>query len=230
MHATPYPEWVKGCLLHDQQRSRRSSKMDERQLSFRKYLYRLGEKLTSQDLDSLIFICRGTLRASRLDRVRTGTELFQALSERGKLSADDLAYLSQILASIGKENLLGDLEAAGFTTSLPSKSTDSDYLFQECLVKIAQDLTSLDVEKASFVLGPTLGNLDPQKVFSATQLFQILQQRQLITISNLRLLYDALMEIGRKDATSHINAYLGRIRLPGYLPTESVNNGELRYL
>lgn len=201
--------------------------MDQRQLSFRKILFRLGEKLTSQDLDSLIFVCRGTLRASRLDRVRSGTELFQALSERGKLSADNLTYLSQILASVGKENLLGDLEAAGFLTSPPPKSSDRDYMFQECLVKIAQDLTSLDVEKACFVLGSSLGNLDPQKVFSATQLFQILQQRQFITINNLRLLYDALMEIGRKDATSHINAYLQRINVPGYLPVE--NNGELHW-
>lgn len=196
-------------------------------LSFRKLLFRLGEKLTTQDLDSLIFICKGTLRASRTERVRSGTELFQALSERGKLSASDLSYLVQILTSIGRENLLNDLAVAGFPTSGYPQSVDRDYMFQECLVKIAQDLTSLDVEKATFVLGSSLEHLNSQKVFSATQLLQILQQRQLITVGNLRPLYDALLEIGRKDATSHINLYLQRVGLPSYLPTEAiVNNGE----
>lgn len=201
--------------------------MDQRQLTFRKLLFRLGEKLSSQDLDSLIFVCKGALRASRMDRVRSGTELFQALSERGKLSANDLSYLAQILASIGKENLLSDLQVAGFPTALSPGHIDKEYMFQECLVRVAQDLTSLEVEKAIFVLGSNLGHLNSQKVFSATQLFQILQQRQLITASNLRPLYDALLEIGRKDATSHINLYLQRVGLASYMPSETlVNNGE----
>lgn len=201
--------------------------MEPGQLTFRKLLYRLGEKLTPQDLDSLIFICRGTLRASRMERVRSGTELFQALSERGKLSANDLSYLVQILASIGKDNLLDDLAAAGFPTSVSSKPVDKDYMFQECLVKVAQDLQSVDVEKATFVLGSTVEHLNTQKIFSATQLFQILQQRQIITVGNLRPLYDVLLEIGRKDCTSHINLYLQRVGLASYLPAEDlVTNGE----
>lgn len=200
--------------------------LDQRKMSFRKHLFRLGEKLSRQDLDLLTFICTGTVRASRMEKVRSATELFQALSERGKLSADDLTYLAQILTSIGRENLLSDLGAAGFSISVSPQSVDNAYMFQECLVKIAQDLTSPDVERITFFLDSSLGYLSSSRIFSATQLFQILQQRQSITCTNLRPLYDALLEIGRKDVTSHINHYLQRANLGIYLPNESqVNNG-----
>ena len=194
-------------------------------LTFRKLLFRLGEKLSSQDLDSLIFICKGTLRASRMEKVRSSTELFQALTERGKLSASDLGYLAQILTTIGRENLLYDLKAAGFHISESQQSIDRDYMFQECLVKIAQDLKSLEVERITFLLGSSLGNINPERIFSGTQLFQILQQRQVITTTNLRPLYDALVEVGRKDASLHINDYLQRVNLDSYMP--DVNNGKL---
>ncbi len=194
------------------------------ELAFRKLLFRLSEKLSSQDLDSLTFLCKGTLRASRVDKVRSGTELFQALTERGKLSASDLCFLVQILTSIGKDNLLSELEAAGFPILVSPQSPDQDYMFQECLVRVAQELAASEVEKLVFVLGSSLGHLNSEKVFSATQFFLILQQRQFITVSNLQPLYDALLEIGRKDASSHINMYLQRVGLARYLPAES--NGE----
>ncbi len=197
--------------------------MDGKQLVFRKQLFRLGEKLSSQDLEYLCFLCKGTIRASRLEKCRSATELFQALSEHGKLSADDLSYLAQILTSIGKENLLSELRAASFSFSETAHCVDRNYKLQECLVKIAQELTSIEVEKVAFIVNSSIGlNLD--KIFSATQLFQILQQRQVITGTELRPLFDALVEIGRKDLASHINAYLQFANISGY--TSVVNNGE----
>ena len=200
--------------------------MDERQLMFRKLLFRLGEKLSRQDLDYLCFLCKGTIRASRMEKCGSATELFSALSERGKLSANDLSYLAQILTSIGKENLLSDLQVAQFSFSGTAQCVDKSYKFQECLVKIALDLTSLEVENIAFFVNSSIGHLSLDKVFSATQLFQILQQRQVITVTELRPLFDALVEIGRKDATAHINAYLQFANISGYV-CSPVNNGEL---
>ena len=201
--------------------------MDERQLTFRKLLFRISEKLSRQDLENLIFVCRDVIPVSRMERVRSATELFQALSERGKLAVNDVSYLARILSSIQKGYLLHDLEMAGYHVPIsPSQSTRSnDYMFQECLVKVAQDLSSLDVEKLSFVLASVL-HQSPDKIFSATQLFQIMQQRQHITATNLRPLYESLVEIGRKDVTNHINTYLQHANLPSYLYSGSqVNNG-----
>lgn len=206
---------VNGLGLGFPQFSISQSKMDQRHLNFRKYLFRLGEKLSSQELDNLIFMCGVEVNAARLERVRTATELFQALSERGKLSADNLDYLTQILASINRENLLHDMIAAGYrSSSSPAKS--KEYMFQECLVKIAQDLTSADVERLAFIFMDSLVQLNPKNIFSATQLFQIMKQRQVITCSDLRPLHDALLEIGRNDAACHIATYLHEAKLGSY--------------
>lgn len=196
--------------------------MDERQLLFRKLLFRLGEKLLRQDLEYLCFLCKGTIRAARMEKCRSATELFQALSERGKLSSNDLSYLVQILTSIGRDNLLSDLKAAGFSVSANAQAIDRDYKFQECLVKIAQELKSVEVEKVAFCVDSS-GSLGSDKIFSAIQLFQALHQRQLITVTDLRPLFEALVEVGRRDLTAHINSY---VQFAGY-GCISVNNGEL---
>lgn len=196
--------------------------MDERQLLFRKLLFRLGEKLPSQDLEYLCFLCKGTIRAARMEKCRSATELFQALSERGKLSSHDISYLAQILTSIGKDNLLSDLKAAGISVSASAQPIDRDYKFRECLVKIAQDLKSFEVEKVAFCVDSS-GNLGLDKIFSAIQLFQALHQRQIITVTDLRPLFEALVEVGRRDLTAHINSYM---QFAGYGGT-SVDNGEL---
>ena len=200
--------------------------MDGRQLVFRRLLFRLGEELSNQDMEYLRFLCKGTIRASRMEKCLSATALFEALSERGKLSADDLGYLEQILTSIGRDNLLSGLRAERFSFSGgSSRCIDSNYKLQECLVKIAQDLTSLEVGKLASIVKP--GYLSLEKIFTATQLFEILQQRQVITVTDLEPLFQALVEIGRRDATSHINTYLqfANISSSGY-----ASNGEFAIL
>ena len=207
--------------------------MDRRQLSFRKLLFRLGEKLSRQDLHNLCFLCKGTrvIRAARMEKISSPTELFQALTERGKLSSDDLGYLAQILTSIGKDNLLSDLKGAGYPVLVSPETYDVNYMFQECLLKVAMDLTSLELERILFFLDPDVGHVSSDKFYSATHLFEVLQQRQSITSTNLRPLYDALLEIGRKDATCHILSYMQRANLSSYLPNDSQpSNGEFTKL
>lgn len=196
--------------------------MDQRQLNFRKLLFRLGERLSRQDLNHLIFLCKGTklIRAARMERVTSVTELFQALSERGKLSPDDLSFLAQILTSIGKESLLYDFRVAGYNVPVAVQSNDASYNFQDCLLKIALDLSSPDLQRLMFVLEASIGQVSSDKIFSATHFFEMLLQRQAITSTDLRPLYDALLEIGRTDATSHIQTYLQCANLRPYSAPE----------
>ena len=195
----------------------------DRQLNFRKLLFRLGERLSRQDLNHLIFLCKGTklIRAARMERVTSATELFQALSERGKLSPDDLSFLAQILTSIGKETLLYDFRAAGYDVPVVVQSNDASYLFQDCLLRIALELTSPDLQRLIFVLEASIGQVGSDKIFSATHFFEVLLQRQAITSTDLRPLYDALLEIGRKDTTSHIRTYLQHANLGCYTPPDN---------
>ena len=200
--------------------------MDQKQLEFRKLLFRISEKLSRQDFEALTFICRDVISVSRMERIRSATELFQALTERGKLSSKDLTYFTRLLTTIGKESLLLDLKTAGYSVPLSPSLPTRDYLLQECLVKIAQGLSSTEVDRLIFVLLDPL-HQSPDKIFSATQLFQLLQQRQCITCTNLRPLYDALLELGRVDLTTHINTYLQLANLPSYQSIE--NNGKIPF-
>ena len=172
---------------------------------FRTLLYRLGEKLTRQDLDNLLFLCRDIIPVARMERVRTATDLWQALSEKGQLSRHDLSFLATLMDSIDRLNVLDDFFAQGFAVGSPKKTPN--YLFLESLLKVGQNLTASEVKDLSYMLqGSVLVN--PDKVFSATQMFQMLLQRQVISPANVRPLTAALQSIGRSDATKHLANYV----------------------
>ena len=176
-----------------------------RDFKFRRLLHRVGESLLRQDLDSLVFMCRDVIPLARMERVRSPTDLWQALSERGKLTKDDLSYLALLMSSIGKENLLGDFEAHGFPVVTAVK--DADYQFQESILKVAHNLTSTEVKELAHLFQDYI-KLIPDKVFSATQLFQMLLQRQVISLTNLHPLFYSLVAIGRSDLTNYFSHYL----------------------
>ena len=178
-----------------------------RDLQFRTQLYRLGEQLTRQDLDSLTFLCRDIIPVARMERVRSPTDLWQALSERGKLSKHDLSYLTSLLNSIDKVNLLEGLQEHGFPTG--SLQRDAEYKFKEDLLKVALSLTATEVKELSYLFQAWV-QINPDKMFSATQMFQVLLQRQIISPSNIEPLFEGLENIGRSDITKYIACYLPR--------------------
>ena len=53
--------------------------------------------------------------------------------------------------------------------------------------------------------------MNSDRISSATQLFQLLQQRQIVTQTNLHALYNELEAIGRSDLSKRINNYLLQI-------------------
>lgn len=191
-----------------------------RDIEFRKLLYRVGESLPRQDLDSLTFMCHDVIPVARMERVRCATDLWQALTERGKLTKNDLSYLTLLMGSIGRESLLGELQAQGFPVLVPVKN--AEYLFKESLLKVAHNLSSTDVKELTYLFQENI-RLNSDKVFSATQLFQMLLQRQIISPSNLELLWDGLVDIGRTDLTNHIGHYLP-------LPTKAASHNYGRLL
>ena len=174
----------------------------DRDLLFRKLLHRLGENLSRQDLDSLTFMCRDVVSVARMERVQSSSDLWQALTERNKLSKNDLSYLALLMSSIGRENLLDGLQTNGFSILTPVKSAGC--LFLESLLKIAQNLSSTEIKDMTYLFE----EINSDNVFSATQLFQTLLQRQIISPTNVQRLCDSLVALGRCDLTDHISHYL----------------------
>ena len=194
---------------------------DDRKLLYKRCLNRISNKLSRQNLEDLKFLALMVVPVGRMERVRVGTDLFIALEERGSLSIDNLEMLSRMLGSVGCGQLMGELSREGFAVPKarpqiltvtsrvmgPPAVKAKQYEFFELLLQISQGLSSTEVEKISFAYSDSLLNLSTDKIFSATLLFQLLQQRQIITPDDVRQLYDELMEIGRLDLASKINDY-----------------------
>ena len=194
----------------------------EGQVKLRSSLIRISNQLARHNLEDLKFLCRDVVPMARMETVSNAIDLFTALEEMDKLLLDDLEFLGRILTSIGRKRLLLELESDGFNVPVwhsnrPDIELTEDeashcpiskeYLFTECLMKIAQELPSMPVAALSFKWSsvvPSPGRSD----ISAHRLFQTLQQRVIIAPDNPRWLYNDLHEIGRSDLAQKINDYL----------------------
>lgn len=191
-------------------------------LKFRRCLSRIANRLSNQDFDHLKFLCGDVVPVARMERVRVVTDLFQALEERGKMSVNDLGYLAQLLATLGRAPLLEELTNEGFDVAgwgrrdsggvtSNNNNADAEREFHVCLLRIAQGLTSSDVESLLYVWSDVLLGMSSDRVYSATQLFRLLEQRRHISAEEPRKLYDELHEIGRSDLCRFINEYLRKL-------------------
>ena len=214
-----------------------------KKMEFRRCLNRLSNQLSRPNLEDMKFVCKDHVPVARMERVRGSLDIFQALEERGKLSSHDTTFLVKVLVSIERSNLVPELISAGFaphdalqqnqasatpplqggirthqqpTGGGPPQS--KELLFNEMLLKIAQNLSARDVESLTFTLCDSLLGMSADKVSSATQLFQLLQQRQIVTPTKLQALYNELENIGRSDLSKRINNYLAEIGQPPCQP------------
>lgn len=206
-------------------------KMDPRRLAFRRCLNSIANQLSRQNLEDMKFVCKDHVPVARMERVRSALDIFSALEERGKLSMQDTSFLVKVLVSIERSNLVSDLINAEFATQdalitsrppLPqyqpfprhNQQQNREFLFNEMLLKIAQNLSARDVEALTFTWADPLLGMSSDRISTATQLFQLLQQRQIITQTNLVALYNELETIGRSDLCKRINNYLVEIGKP----------------
>ena len=196
----------------------------QRRMKFRRCLNSISNQLSRQNLEDMKFVCKDHVPVSKMERVRSALDLFQALEERGKMSFSDTAFLVQVLLSVGRSNLVPELQRAGFAPAiippqpagggghLGRMSEESfqrpEFLFNEMLLKIAQHLSAKDVETLSYTWAEPLLQISIDRVTSGTHLFQLLQQRQLVTPTNLLMLFEELHTIGRSDLCKRINSYL----------------------
>lgn len=154
---------------------------------------------------------------SKMERVRSGTDLFNALEERGRLSSKNLGFLVQVLTAINRAQLVNVcLRDEGFvippsTLQVAGQISPQilQFMFRECLVKIAMGLQSTEINDLVFVFQPKL-QVSPDTVFSATNLFTLLMQRQILTTSDLRTLHDSLCQLQRFDLVRLINEFLAK--------------------
>lgn len=196
----------------------------EDRLMFRRSLNRIASELGRQDLENLKFMCKDVIPVARLEKVRSALDLFVALEERGHLGKDNLEFLANCMATIGRYPLLAHLKGAGYnvpdpavngasTHPVPVKgdlhaATEDEFLFTQLLMQISQQLQAHQVDQLAYCWCEPLLGITKENVYSATQLFTLMQQREYITPTNLDCLYDQLGEIGRQDLMKLVDDYL----------------------
>ncbi len=173
------------------------------QLTFRVVLLHVGDQLTNHQLDHLKFLSRSVLTNSRIDRIRSPLDLFQALEEKGKLSQENTSFLHQMLESTGYHEAKRELD--NFPRNEPPL-LDDNFHFYECLLKIAMGLESTHFDNMKFIFKDKLKQ-NVQKIYTATDLFQLLIQRQIIKKTNVSALLDALLQVGCMDLWNKVNLY-----------------------
>ena len=195
----------------------------EEKLSFRRALNRIGQELSRQDQENLKFMCKDVVPESRLEKCRSSLDLFVALEERGHLSKDNLDFLTNCIATIDRYPILSHLKTAGFSVPDPvingsspqhspgeHKTRTTPDEFRKLLMQISQQLRSHEVDRLAYSwCEPYLGT-SRDNIYSCTQLFTLMQQRNVITPTNLDCLYSELNENGRFDLMQLIEDYLLR--------------------
>lgn len=184
---------------------------------FSSFLLRISQQLKSDELEYLMFLCQYEVPEARMEQVTSGMDLFNMLRERGKLSAENLRFLVAILTSIGRKCLLENGNYGLTTTPVyrdkeheakvqPGKTVQ--YQFVDCLVKVAQSLTSSDFRELMFILKSRLDGITDDRVSSVIQLFRLLQKRLLLTQTSTHLLQDALCELQLFEVVDQVNIFL----------------------
>ncbi|XP_029313981.1 FAS-associated death domain protein [Cottoperca gobio] len=98
---------------------------DMSNLQFNSVLLDISNQLTDKQLEDMKFLCRDMVGKKELEKISSGIRLFQVLTERGKLGANNTDCLCQLLKDIHRQDLSGRIETfespAGFNDNQPDK-------------------------------------------------------------------------------------------------------------
>ncbi|TMS09886.1 Caspase-8 [Larimichthys crocea] len=134
-------------------------------------LSRIDEELESSEVASLCFLCHDVVNRKRLEGVMDAKALFLRLEERGLL--DNQTFLSQLLHTIGRIDLLSLLETDG----MQPVETDANPMLSEyrvMLYHVYQDMTEENLDKMKFLLISKLGR---RQIEACTRDIRISQRR-----------------------------------------------------
>lgn len=166
----------------------------------RTLLLKIIHKLTTTDLEELVFICEDVLSESTAEEIQSATSLFRALEHRGKLSPQDYNYLRECLTNIGRDDLASLLPENQTNKSLISLSGLSlneingstlKSAAKKTMLYISNQLRKRDLDKMAYLCEcEAKGGID---------LIQTLERNGKISDGNHDYLSGVLTEIGRND-------------------------------
>ena len=193
--------------------AKESEKQFRRRYYSRVRLKRLADKLTRNDLQSMLAICRDIFPLSYQEKIDSPLDLFYVLEEYGHLSPEDASILEKLLES--KKHLLKNFESSeGMAAQTNSSATQCQNHpnpkvgpsnFQLLLVHIGESLSHQEVEHLK-TFQPQC-SLATHDVVTGPELMAHWQELDLISPLKTRFLSNALQTIGRRLLCQELSAY-----------------------
>lgn len=102
-------------------------------IQFNAVLLDISNQLSDDQLYQIKFLC-GDIRKREMEKIDTGIKMFQVLTERGKLGADNKDYLCWLLRQIQRHDLSEKLDGfesqSGSTDNQPDKKENGRRLHE----------------------------------------------------------------------------------------------------
>ncbi|KAG7221785.1 hypothetical protein INR49_028859, partial [Caranx melampygus] len=89
-------------------------------------LLKISDQLSSEQLDKMKFLCKDDIGKKDMERISTGSKLFQFLMERGKLSADNTEYVCRLLSNIQRHDLADQLHSLGESEEIQDQPDETE--------------------------------------------------------------------------------------------------------
>ncbi|KAA0723738.1 FAS-associated death domain protein FAS-associating death domain-containing protein [Triplophysa tibetana] len=77
---------------------------------FRAMLLTISNALEQDSLESLKFLCKVDVGKKKLEKIKSGIDLFECLIERGQIKHDDTVRLRSLLENVGKTVLIEHID------------------------------------------------------------------------------------------------------------------------
>ncbi|XP_005049234.1 PREDICTED: caspase-10 [Ficedula albicollis] len=172
--------------------------------NFRLQLFHISENLVTEDVAALKFLCTDLLHLSKLEGVKSATDIFRLLMAQEYLNAEDTFLLAELLYRIKCHSLLKKL---GYTKEkvqehLHEKGRISPY--RQMLYELSENITSEMLNEILFLLQNRL----PKRwiILSALDLLTLLEKQGLLTKDNVKILEEVFMTVS-PDLLETIDCY-----------------------
>ena len=195
---------------------------------FRVALKNVSDRLGSDDIETLKYMCEGEVPLSELEKVKTGTQIFASLQRRNKISEGNTSFLEHLLQTLGKGHLMQYLTDPGFgqgTTPraqptpmagrnpsfganlemVPSAHVEMEY--RKMLASVATNLTNHNFTEMMYVSADYFKGVQP-RASKPLEFFSLLEQRGLLSPTNLSTLQALLSEVGRNDLIDKLKMFV----------------------
>ncbi|XP_072197976.1 caspase-10-like [Excalfactoria chinensis] len=185
---------------------------DNDRWQFRQLLLFIDEKLGSEDVAALKFLCTDLITFRRLESVQSAMDIFQLLIDKDYLNEEDTFLLAELLYRIKYHSLLSKL---GYTKEkvqehLHEKGKVSAY--RQMLYELSENITNEMLQEILFLLRNHLPKR--RRTTSALELLILLEKQGLLTENNVQTLEEVFTNVS-PDLLQTVNCYrMAKVSLP----------------